>query len=240
MTQETTIETASPAEQTGAPVEPIATESTPVETEVSAQNSPTLDSVQKRIDELTREKYEARREAQLARQEAEAIRRHIEQQQQDPNAPLDPARIQAFVQQEAARQLHESQFNAACNKVHDEGSKSISGFDNSLANLHHVGVSREFLEVLVESDQAAKIIHHLGTNLDEAARIVSLPPVRMAREITKLEAKLADQPKQISNAPEPIKPIGGKSVNSLELRDGMSYKDFKRVREAQIKASRGR
>lgn len=206
--------TASPAEETGAPVEPITTESTPVETEEPAQNSPEPDKIQKRIDQLTREKYESKRAAEAAAQEAAYYRQMIDQAQRNPNAPVDANQLQAYVHQEAQRMQQEAEFNRACNKVYDDGAKNIPGFDASLQNLQVVGLNKDILDVIVDSDEAAKIIHYLGNDLDEAARIVSLPPVRMAREITKLEAKLADQSKKISNAPDPIKPIGGSSKNT--------------------------
>ena len=205
----------------------------------AAQNTPEPEKIQKRIDQLTREKYEAKRAAETAAQEAAYMRQYIEQQQRNPNAPVDANQIQAYVYQEAQRLQQETDFNRACNKVYDDGLKNIPGFDSSLQNLQLVGLNKDILDVIVDSDEAAKIINYLGSDLDEAARITSLPPVRMAREITKLEAKLAGQTKKTSNAPDPIKPIGGKSVAGQELRDGMSFKDFKRIREQQIKA-RGR
>ena len=207
-----TLPVETPAAET--PVETIIDDSTPSADTEPAQNSPEPDKIQKRIDQLTREKYEAKRVAEAAVQEAAYFRQAIEQQQRNPNAPVDANQLQAYVHQEAQRMQQEAEFNRACNKVYDEGIKSIPGFDSSLQNLQLVGLNKDILDVIIDSDAAAKLINYLGSDLDEAARITSLPPVRMAREITKLEAKLAGQPKKTSNAPEPIKPIGGSSKNT--------------------------
>ena len=205
------------------PVEQIA-ESTPataetVEPIVHAENPAAVepeqvhDKVQKRIDQLTREKYEAKRAAEAAASEAAYMRQMIDQAQNANNQP-DPNAIQAYVKQEAIRLHQETEFNKACNKVFEDGIKSVPGFETNLSNLQVVGLNRDILDVIVDSDEAARIINYLGTDLDEAARIISLPPVRMAREITKLEAKLASQTKQQSKAPEPIKPISGSAKNT--------------------------
>jgi len=170
---------------------------------------------QKRIGELTREKYEAKRQAEAAAQEVAQFRDYVAKLQQGEQVQQPAADVQTLVQQEAARLLAERSFNEACNKVYAVGKSEFQDFDQSVANLHLVGVGREFLELATTSDAGAKLLHHLGTNLDEAARIASLPPVHMARELTRLEIKLSQpQAKPVSNAPAPISPIGGKQGGS--------------------------
>jgi hypothetical protein len=103
-----------------------------------------------------------------------------------------------------------------------------------VSNLQMVGVGREFLELATTSDAGAKLIHHLGTDLDEAARIAALPPVQMARELTKLEFKLA-QPvaKPVSKAPAPITPIGAGGASDSGLRDDLPIDEWMRRNRAQ-------
>jgi hypothetical protein len=70
---------------------------------------------------------------------------------------------------------------------------------------------------MLESDQAHDIAYHLAKNQDEAKRIAALPAYAQAKEIGKLEDKLAaKKPVKASNAPEPIKPVGGGSSPTFD------------------------
>lgn len=168
---------------------------------------------QKRIGELTREKYEARRAADEARQQADQYRQYLaqlQQGQQTEQSNQPPVDLDSLASQRAAQMLAEQRFNESCNKVYATGKSEFPDFDQAVANLQMVGVNRDFLELATSSDASAKLIHHLGTDLDEAARILALPPVQMARELTKLEFKLNQPPppKPVSKAPPPISPVG--------------------------------
>jgi hypothetical protein len=187
---------------------------------------------QKRIGELTREKYEAKRAADEARQQAEQYRTYLAQiqQGQQPQQHQPEVDVRTLAQQEAARMVAEQRFNESCNKVYSVGKSELPDFDRSVANLQMVGVNREFLELATTSDAGHKLIHHLGNDLDEAARILALPPVQMARELTKLEYKLSQPPapKPVSNAPEPIKPIGAGGVAPNGLSDELPIDEWMR------------
>jgi len=167
------------------------------------------DKVQKRIDKAIYEKHQARREAEQARQEIADLRARIESGQ--PQAATDD--ISALVKQEAARLKAEETFNESCNKTYEAGVKEFgASFDAAMKNLALVGMSRDFLELVSEADHGAKILAHLGKDLDEAERISTLPPLKMARELTKLDIKLGStKTKAVSKAPPPITPVSGKS-----------------------------
>lgn len=193
----------------------------------------------KRIDELTREKYEAKRAAEQAAIEVQQLREAMQQGQQ---APLGD--VQSLVQQEAQRLIAEQSFDAACNKTYDTGIAEFPDFKEAYGNLSMIGITRDFIEVVVDSDpkMAATVLHHLGNDLDEAARISSLPPIQMARELTKLEHKLSSQPapkKQISNAPDPIKPLSAAGATATKDPAKMTDTEFAKWRREQIKARNG-
>lgn len=182
---------------------------------------------QKRIGELTREKYEAKRAADDARAEAERLRQAIAQGQQgDQNGEAD---VDALAMRKAEKLVAEQRFNESCNKVYSDGAKEFQDFDKAVGNLQMVGVSREFLEMATAADAGHKILHHLGNDLDEAARILALPPLKMARELTKLELKLS-QPaaKPVSRAPDPIKPIGSGRTTDTGLSDDLPIDEWMR------------
>lgn len=185
---------------------------------------------QKRIGELTREKYEAKRHADTVAQEAAQLREQLARFQQGDPYEAPATDVQSLVQQEAQRMVAEQTFNDKCNQVYANGKAEFPNFDQSVQNLHMVGVSREFLELAVTSDASAKLINHLGTDLDEAARIAALPPVQMARELTKLEYKLAQPaaPKPVSKAPAPISPIGSGRADDSMPRDDLPIEEWVR------------
>jgi len=245
MTEE--VQAATPAEPIGEQVQAVEQESTPEATTEQTQDQLTESPedkakkepwFQKRIGELTREKYEAKRMAEASANEVAQYRDYVARLQQGDQAQAPAADVQTLVQQEAARMLAERSFNETCNKVYAAGKAEFPNFDQSVANLQLVGVSRDFLELATSSDAGAKLLNHLGANLEEAERIASLSPVQMARELTRLEFKLS-QPtvKPVSNAPAPISPINGTKGGS-KSPDEMTDVEFAKWRKTQI-AARG-
>lgn len=215
-----------PATEQAANVETTSTEATTEQTQEGAPANENPDApkkepwFQKRIDVLTREKYEVRREADEARQEAALLREQIARQQQGEPSQAPAGDVETLATQRARQIVAEQSFNEACNKVYATGKAEFPNFDASLANLHLVGVGREFLELTATSDAGAKLIQHLGTDLDEAARIAALPPLQMARELTRLEIKLSQvKPKPVSNAPAPLSLVTGTSGGSKSPAD---------------------
>jgi len=79
-----------------------------------------------------------------------------------------------------------------------------------------------------------EVAFHLGSNLDEAQRIFALPPVQRARELTKLEFQVeALKPKLVSDAPDPIKPLGGSETVQTDP-DKMTADEWRIWRNKQI------
>lgn len=189
-------------------------------------------AVQKRIDELTREKYKARREAEQARQEVEQLRNMSAKEISE-----HPEAVKELVIREAERIAAEKVFNDACNTVYAKGKAEFAeSFDTAVQSLQMVGMSREFLEIVTSSDVGPKIINALGHDLDEAARIASLPPVQMARELTKLEVKLSKPQKTVSGAPEPIKHISGNKATASKNPERMTFQEKLDERRARVAA----
>jgi len=191
---------------------------------------------EKRISEVTREKYEHKRAAEQAAAEAQHLRDQLARLQSGEQYEAPAADVNTLAEQRAQQLLAERSFNDACNKVYQTGKAEFPDFDQAVTNLQMVGVNRDFLELATTSDAGAKLIHHLGTDLDEAARIAALPPVQMARELTKLEFKLA-QPvaKPVSKAPAPITPIGAGGAADSGLRDDLPIDEWMRRNSAKKK-----
>jgi len=81
-------------------------------------------------------------------------------------------------------------------------------------------VERVTEKAILESDDAAALLHHLGTNPDLAAELNGLSPAQLGRRIERFEAqmKAKPQPKPVSKAPEPARPISA-SRSSGNLAD---------------------
>jgi hypothetical protein len=71
-------------------------------------------------------------------------------------------------------------------------------------------------ETIQASDIGPEVAYYLGTNPKEADRIARLQPFLQAKEIGKIEAKLAANPpvKKSTSAPAPISPVTAKSANA--------------------------
>lgn len=83
-------------------------------------------------------------------------------------------------------------------------------------------------ETIQSSDIGPELVYHLGSVPKEALRISRLSPILQAKELGKLEAKLAADPpsKRTSGAPEPISPVNARGVSSgsFETTDPRSIK----------------
>lgn len=172
------------------------------------QEKPKNDWVQRRIDQLTREKHEEKRQR-------EALEAQLRQYQQPAETSQQPRQMTADeVRAEAKRLIQEEKFNEACNKVFDAGKTEFPDWDSSLRTFQMLGgASPEFLEAVTAMDAGHKVLHHLGQNPETAERLLSLPPLRMALELARLESTVGQaKPKPVSNAPAPITPIGGRSA----------------------------
>ncbi len=233
----------------------------------------TPDWAQKRINELTAKRHEESRRAQaleaektaLATQNAELLKQLAVQRNPDGTFAAKPAEepkpavtqeeIDKLVKAEAARQVQVQRFNDTCNAVADTGKKEFTDWDEALKNLTLVGAIGanapiDFLETAVELQNSHKVLHYLGTNLDEAEKISKLPPKRMALEMARLEATLnapvaapVVPPVPVSQAPAPVLPVTGSKANpaNLEISDpSLTMEQFNALRNKQADERRNR
>jgi hypothetical protein len=87
---------------------------------------------------------------------------------------------------------------------------------DQVARNPNVPITEVMAEAIYASDVGPEVAYYLGTNVKEAARISRLSPFLQAKEIGKIEAKLASDPpvKKTSNAPAPISPVTARSTGS--------------------------
>jgi hypothetical protein len=85
-------------------------------------------------------------------------------------------------------------------------------------------------QTIQASDVGPDMAYYLGSNPKEAERISRLAPLQQAKELGKIEAKLADNPpvKKTSSAPAPIAPVTARSSgsSSYDTTDPRSVKSM--------------
>lgn len=204
--------------------------------------SKTPEWVQRRFNEMTRARHEAERKEQEATNRANTYERLVEsmrngdQPQGQQPAQQQPARSDEDRIRAEAQKLNDvDRFNQRSNEVYASGTAEFKDFDNALKNLGMLGASPEFFQSIVDLDDSHKVLHALGSNPEEASRILSLPPLRQGRELERLasKSKVAAPKKPVSNAPAPISTLDGESGSAKVDLDKASIDDFMKARNSQ-------
>lgn len=84
----------------------------------------------------------------------------------------------------------------------------------------------------------ADVTYYLSKNQKEIQKFASMTPIQRAIEVGRIESKLHSSPgsaKRPSSAPAPINPVSGSRTAKEEIRPGMKYEDFIRVRNKQLR-----
>lgn len=163
--------------------------------------------------------------------------------------PPDQQTINWQIEQRANIIAANQEFNRRCNDVAEAGRQVYADFDLQVSRLVGLvdnndpqGVTNynNFLNAALETGEASKIIHALGSDLNEASRILSLNPLRMAVELTRMAAKPVTE---LSQAPRPLNPAAtaaqaARSSTSPDDpgSDNMSTQEWMRRREEQLAA----
>lgn len=103
-------------------------------------------------------------------------------------------------------------------------------------------ITKHMAEALLSAGEVGpRIAYYLAKNTDEAERIASLSPAGQAVAIGRLESKLTEAPtKKPSKAPDPIKPVTGKSTVAEEAEpDASDTTKWIAWRNRQIAKKRG-
>lgn len=201
---------------------------------------------------------EARLRVETAkRREAEARVRELEARQVAKPPVEDSAGkaarytdddVNRLADQKAAMQSQWRAFSDACDATAAQGRRDFTDFDSRVGELRRLvdqndvesqGAYNRFLAAAMETGEAAKILHALGGDLNEAQRIMSLAPVKMGVEMAKLAM---GQGKEFSKAPKPINAINSRgsarveiSPDDAERADNLSTAEWMKRREAQVK-----
>ena len=91
-------------------------------------------------------------------------------------------------------------------------------------------ITNVMAETIQSSDIGPELAYYLGSNPKDAERISRMSPLSQAKEIGKIEAKLAAEPpvKRTTSAPAPISPVSARSTGApaLDTTDPRSIKSM--------------
>lgn len=201
----------------------------PVDTQPEGQ-----EPEQQQAKTFTQEELDAAIGKRLAREQRKWEREQAQrladvQRQQPPALPPAPTDFdnaetyaEALAMQKAeelvARREAARQQAALLDTYHEKEEDARGRYDDfeQVAYNPKLPVTEVMAQAIQASDIGPDVIYHLGTDPKEAARIASLPPVLQAKEIGKIEAKLAANPpvKRTSTAPAPISPVAARQTGA--------------------------
>jgi hypothetical protein len=140
----------------------------------------------------------------------------------------------------AAQIAAEREFNRTCDEIAFKGKETFPDFDSKIANFQKLGgLPPALIEAAIEAGPSHQILHYLGEHMDEAAKVLVMPPLKMAVAVAKLGDKLT-KVKSTSQVDEPIRPLTGRTPNEATTGnpDDMPLDKWMAWREKQVEARR--
>ena len=212
MEDEQAVAEISPAPEQEATAAPAPADTTPEEQSTKSFSQEELDAiVGKRL---------AREQRKWERDQAQ---RFAEQQARQPVAPppapddfenahqYAEALAEQRAQQLLAQRENARQQAAILDSYKDREEEARDRYEDfeQVAYNPNLPVTDFMAQAIQASDIGPEVIYHLGSNPKEAQRIANLPPILQAKEIGRIEAKLASDPptKRTSTAPAPLAPV---------------------------------
>lgn len=170
--------------------------------------------------EQSREKHDAKTSAKSAKAE-------------EPETSPEPEI--ALEVQEAAELVRDSI---------EDVKENVSDYDEVLQKAVDDGllITDDMTIALSETDNPGQVLYELAKNPKESQRIGKMSKTRQTREIFRLEEKMsreAEKPapkpkKKTTNAPDPVKPLGGTSTGTKTYMDpDISFAEFERMRNEE-------
>lgn len=147
------------------------------------------------------------------------------------------AAVTAEAERVASLRLAQQSFNAKCNDVEDKGSKAFGAkwgaAKAQLAILDDEGrIPLDLLTTALETDDPAKVLYELGSDIEKATEFMAMTPLRRAIAMAKI-AEAKAPVRQQSRAPAPVDPIGGKGSGDDRPSDRDSDEEWNRKEEAR-------
>jgi hypothetical protein len=212
---------------------------------LAAEQSARLDQALKVVEQLT-----GRNAQEAGKQTEEKDPRPAREQFDDPDA-YDEALIEwstrrtsaAFVAEAEAKRI-EAQTKAYQEEVRTTWEKRRSQALTEMPDYVEVAESPDLqirmpmAGAIVMADNGPQIAYHLGKNPDIAARIAALPANQQVFEMGILAASLKGKKPEVSNAPAPIKPLGGHADAVSKAPHEESMEEYAARRKQELNRAR--
>lgn len=176
---------------------------------------------------LARERRKWEREQTLKAKPETASPAALPDKEADPEAYAEALAVRKAEELLAKREAEREQM-ALLEAYHDREEAAREKYEDfaQVAYNPALPITTVMAQTIQASDMGPDLAYYLGSNPKEAERISRLPQFLQAKEIGKIEARLADNPpvKKTTNAPPPIKPVTAKgaSAGSYETTDPRS------------------
>ncbi len=144
-----------------------------------------------------------------------------------------------IAKREAAKQ--QSQILESYQDLEEEARAKYDDFEQVAYN-PKLPITNVMAETIQSSDIGPELAYYLGSNPKDAERISRMTPLGQAKEIGKIEAKLAAEPpvKRTTSAPAPISPVTARNSGS-STQDTTDPRSTKTMTASQwIEADRAR
>jgi len=184
--------------------------------------------------------------AELAQQRAQPQQELVEPDQSDfvdydqylkarDEYSREMGRREAKAQDEQARQKEAERRTAEdlsrrAQTMAETGAKKYEDFAEVAFNPSNFDPSEQLAQLIIESDMAADVAYHLGSNPDEAQRLETMTPTAAAREIGRIEARLSQKPARKPTAASPPVPTVKKGGSPERDPEKMSFKEYEAYR----------
>jgi hypothetical protein len=193
----------------------------------------------------------AREQRKWEREQAQKLKATPPAPPPEPLKPDNFADAQAYAEAMAERKAAEllaqreaeAERAAMLDAYHDREEEARGKYDDfeQVAYNPKLPVTETMAQTIQASEIGPDVIYWLGSNPKEAERIARLGPLLQAREIGKIEAKLASNPpaKKTSTAPAPIAPVTARTTSGTTAYDTTDPRSVKNMSTSEwIEAER--
>lgn len=178
---------------------------------------------------LARERRKWEREQALKAQPTPAESVALPSKEEDPEGYAEALAERKAAELLARREAEREQL-ALVEAYHDREEQAREKYDDfeQVVYNRNLPITDVMAQTIQASEVGPDVAYYLGSNPKEADRIARLSPFLQAKEIGRIEAKIAENPpvKRSTSAPPPIKPVTAKSSGApvLDTTDPRSMK----------------
>lgn len=205
-------------------VEEVTGEAKVVETEETTPppgESEKVAELEKRVHGLESGIANERKKRQIAERMAAEVKPEDKPQPEAPEQPQDVRRVVSDVLSQEREQQRIAQENQAWNDRLQKAKEQHPDVENIIHDETFFPYFTDDMATAVRTaDDGVDVMLYLNEHRDELQTISRLHPTQAALEMGRISERLkADQKARVSNAPDPITPVGSNSVSEKDPDD---------------------